>query len=185
MIINMRLKEKYQKQIVPKIKENLGLKNNMLVPRLTKVVLNAGFGRHTKEKEFATSVEKGLNKITGQKSVFTKAKKSISAFKIREGQVIGAKVTLRGHRMYDFVEKLVNITFPRVRDFRGLSEKAMDRNGNLTIGFKDYTCFPEIRAEEVDNAFGLEVCLSTSAKNREAGSELFRLLGFPFKKDSK
>lgn len=167
------------------MEEKFGFKNDMLVPRLSKVVINIGFGHHAKEKEFMASVEKGLTKISGQKPVFTEAKKSISAFKIREGLVIGAKVTLRGQRMYDFVEKLVNITFPRVRDFRGISEKGADRNGNLTVGFKDYTSFPEIKMEEVDNNFGLEVCLSTSAKNRENGLELFRLLGFPFKKDSK
>jgi len=181
----MRLKEKYQKEIVPKMEEKFGFKNAMLVPRLTKIVLNIGFGSHQKEKEFMASVEKGLTKIAGQKPVFTKAKKSISAFKIREGLVIGAKVTLRGQQMYDFTDKLVNITFPRVRDFRGISEKSVDRQGSMTVGFKDYTSFPEIHLEEVDNNYGLEICLSTTAKNREEGLELFRLLGFPFKKESK
>jgi len=181
----MRLKEKYKKTIVPKMEEKFGFKNDMLVPRLTKVVLNVGFGHHAKEKEFMASVEKGLTKITGQKPVFTAAKKSISAFKIRDGLIIGAKVTLRGQRMYDFVEKLVGITFPRVRDFRGLNEKAVDRQGNLTVGIKEFSCFPEILVEEIDNVFGLEVCLSTNAKSRETGLELFRLIGFPFKKESK
>ncbi|MFA5023620.1 MAG: 50S ribosomal protein L5 [Patescibacteria group bacterium] len=181
----MRLKEKYKKNIVSQMEAKFGFKNDMLVPRLNHVVLNVGFGHHAKEKEFMASVEKGLTKISGQKPVFTKAKQSISAFKIREGLIIGAKVTLRGQRMYDFVEKLVDITFPRVRDFRGLSVQAVDRSGNLTVGFKEYSSFPEIRAEEIDNMFGLEVCLSTSAKTREAGLELFRLLGFPFKKESK
>jgi len=181
----MRLKEKYQKQIVQKMEEKFGFKNDMLVPRLSQVVINVGFGHHAKEKEFMASVEKGLTKISGQKPVFTKAKKSISAFKIREGLIIGAKVTLRGQRMYDFVEKLVNITFPRVRDFRGLSEKAVDRSGNLTVGFKEYSSFPEIKVEEIDNLFGLEVCLATSAKDRATGLELFHLIGFPFKKESK
>jgi large subunit ribosomal protein L5 len=181
----MRLKEKYQKNIVPSLKKDFGFKNNMLVPRLTKVVLNAGFGHHLKEKEFIDDVEKSLTKIAGQKPVMCAAKKSISAFKIREGQVIGAKVTLRGQQMYDFVDKLVNITFPRVRDFRGISEKAIDRDGNITVGFKDHTCFPEIRLEDVNNIFGFEVCLSTTAKSKADGLELFRLLGFPFKKDTK
>jgi len=181
----MRLKEKYQKQIVPKMEEKFGFKNEMLVPRLTKVVLNVGFGRHSKEKEFMASVEKGLTKISGQKPILTKSKKSISAFKIREGLIIGAKVTLRGQRMYDFVDKLVNITFPRVRDFRGINEKTMDQKGNLTVGFKEHVSFPEIRVEEIDNIFGLEVCLTNSAKDRESGLELFRMLGFPFKKESK
>ena len=113
------------------------------------------------------------------------AKKSISAFKIREGLVIGAKVTLRGQQMYDFVDKLVNITFPRVRDFRGILDTSVDGNGNLTVGFKEHVAFPEIRIEEVDSVYGLEVCLATSARNRAEGLELFHLLGFPFKKESK
>jgi len=181
----MRLKEKYKKDIVKSLSEKFSYDNRFLIPRLEKVVLNVGFGHHFKEKEYIASVEKGLTKLGGQKIVFTKAKKSISAFKIREGLVIGAKVSLRGDRMYDFVDKLVNITFPRVRDFRGISEKAVDRNGNLTVGFKEYVCFPEIHVEDIDHVFGLEVCLATSAKNREEGLELFRLIGFPFKKDSK
>ena len=181
----MRLREKYQKEIVPSLKKEFGFKNSMLVPRLTKVVINVGFGHHLKEKEFVASVEKALTKIAGQKPVLTAAKKSIAAFKIREGLIIGAKVTLRGQQMYDFTDKLVNITFPRVRDFRGISEKAVDRDGNMTIGFKDYSCFPEIRAEEVDNIFGLEVCLTTTAKNKAEGVALFHLMGFPFKKDTK
>jgi large subunit ribosomal protein L5 len=181
----MRLKEKYKKQIIKTLSEKFGYNNQLLVPHLTKVVLNVGFGHHAKEKEFMASVEKGLTKISGQKPVFTEAKKSISAFKIREGLTIGAKVTLRGDRMYDFVEKLVGITFPRVRDFRGISEKAVDRNGNLTVGFKEFVSFPEIHVEEVDNVFGLEVCLASNAKNNAEGLALFHELGFPFKKDSK
>lgn len=181
----MSLKENYQKKIIPQMEEKFGFKNAMLAPRVTQIVINIGFGHHAKEKEYIDGVGKGLTKISGQKPIFTKAKKSVSAFKIREGQVIGAKVTLRGQRMYDFLDKLVNITFPRVRDFRGISDQAVDSSGNLTVGFKDYSCFPEIKVEEIDNIFGLEVCLATSAKNRETGLELFRLLGFPFKKDSK
>lgn len=167
------------------MEKEFGFRNAMLVPRLSKVVINVGFGHHVKEKEFMASVEKGLTKISGQKPVLTAAKKSISAFKIREGLIIGGKVTLRGQRMYDFVDKLVNITFPRVRDFRGISDKAVDKSGNLTVGFKEYTSFPEIKMEEVDNVFGLEVCLTTTAKDRKTGLELFRLFGFPFKKESK
>ncbi len=181
----MRLKEKYKKEITKALAEKFSYDNKFLIPRLEKVVLNVGFGRHFKEKEYIASVEKGLTKLSGQKIVFTKAKKSISAFKIRDGLVIGAKVSLRGDRMYDFVEKLVNITFPRVRDFRGISEKAIDKTGNLTVGFKEYVAFPEIHIEDVDHVFGLEVCLVSTAKNREEGLEFFRLLGFPFKKNSK
>lgn len=181
----MRLKEKYTKEIVPQLQEKLGFKNVKLAPRLTKVVLNVGFGRHSKEKELIAAIGRSLEKISGQKPVFTAAKKSIAAFKIRDGLIIGAKVTIRGQRMFDFTEKLVNITFPLVRDFRGISEKSVDRSGNMTIGFKEYNSFPEIRLSEADHVFGLEVCLTTSSKTREEGLELFRLLGFPFKKESK
>lgn len=181
----MRLKEKYQKEIVPALKKELDVKNNMLVPRVTKVTLNVGFGRHFKEKDYIADVEKGLLEMTGQKPVMNKAKKSISAFKIREGQVIGAKVTLRGNRMYDFMEKLVNITFPRVRDFRGITTKGIDENGNMTVGFKEHVSFPEIKVEEINNIFGLEVSLTTNTTNRESGLMLFQKLGFPFKKEDK
>lgn len=181
----MRLKEKYQKEILPELKKSLGVKNNFLAPRLQKVVINVGFGRQAKEKDVAETVANALVKISGQKPVMTKAKKSISAFKIREGMVIGAMVTLRGQRMYDFVEKLINITFPRVRDFRGISEKAVDNSGNLTIGIKEITSFLEIPLEDADNIFGLEMSLATSAKDKASGLELFRLLGMPFQKSDK
>ena len=181
----MRLREKYQKEIMPALKEKFSFKNAMLVPRITKVVINVGAGRHAKEKDYLEAVAKGLTRISGQKPVFTLAKKSVSAFKIREGMTIGVKVSLRGQRMYDFVEKLVGITFPRVRDFRGISDKSIDRTGNMTIGFKDQAAFPEIKVEDLDNPFGLEVCLTTTAKNKEEGLELFRAFGFPFKKESK
>ncbi|MEI7620634.1 MAG: 50S ribosomal protein L5 [Candidatus Falkowbacteria bacterium] len=179
----MRLKEKYQKEILPALKKDLGIKNNFLAPKIEKVVLNVGFGKHTKEKEYAANVAKTLNRITGQKSVFTKSKKSVAAFKIREGMVIGAMVTLRGERMYDFIERLVNITFPRVRDFRGISDTIIDRDGNMTIGFKEHLPFPEIKQEDIDNIHGLEITIVTSTQDRAAALELFRLLGFPFKKN--
>ena len=181
----MSLKAKYQKEVMPKLKESFGYKNNLLIPRLQKVVINIGFGKHAKEKEAIISIEKALTKISGQKPVMTKAKKSISAFKLREGQVVGAVVTLRGERMYDFIDKLVNITFPRVRDFRGISDHGVDRTGNVTIGFKDYSAFPELKPEDVDNVYGLEISINTSAKNREEGLALFTALGFPFKKNEK
>lgn len=181
----MRLKEKYQKEIVPALKEELGIKNNMLVPRITKVTLNVGFGRHFKEKEFVSDVEKALREMTGQNPVMNKAKKSVSAFKIREGQIIGAKVTLRGNRMYDFIEKLTNITFPRVRDFRGITTKGIDREGNMTVGIKEHVCFPEIKVEEINNIFGLEISLTTNTKDKESGLLLFQKMGFPFKKENK
>jgi large subunit ribosomal protein L5 len=181
----MKFKEKYQKEILPALLKEFAYKNKMLAPRLSKVVINVGCGRHTKDKEFLAAISKGLEKISGQKPVFTLAKQSISAFKIREGMTVGAKVTLRGDRMYDFVEKLVNITFPRVRDFRGISDKSVDRNGNMTLGFKDQSAFPEVRVEDMDNSFGLEISFSTTAKTREEGLGMFKLMGFPFKRDNK
>ena len=124
-----------------------------------------------------------LTQIAGQKPVVTRAKKSIAAFKIREGMTIGAMVTLRGERMYDFLDKLINITFPRVRDLRGISDKAVDKQGNLTIGFKENSSFPEVKVDDINNIHGLEVIIDSSAQNREEGLELFRLAGFPFKKE--
>lgn len=181
--INMNsLQEKYNKELVPQLKKDFQLKNVMVAPRITKVVINVGFGRHVKEKEHISRIERALKELSGQKPVFTKAKKSISAFKLREGMVIGAMVTLRKERMYDFVEKLIKITFPRVRDFRGLKVSSIDSAGNLNIGFKEHTSFPEIGLEDNDDIFSLEVTLVTNSKNREQGLELFKLLGFPFKK---
>ena len=179
----MNLQEKYKKQIVPRMKEKFGYKNNLEVPKLEKVVVNVGFGRHAKEKVYIENVQDAMSRMTGQKPVLSKARKSISSFKIREGQTIGASVTLRGKKMYDFVERLANISFPRVRDFRGIDSKSIDRLGNLTVGFKEHLAFPEIRGDEVENIFGLEVCLSNTAKSRDEGLELFSLMGFPFKKD--
>ncbi|MCD4761735.1 50S ribosomal protein L5 [bacterium] len=178
----MKLQEKYKKQIIPELKKKFDYKNDMEAPRIKKIVLNVGFGRHVKEKAYISAVIDSLTRISGQKPVFTKARKSISSFKIREGMKIGASVILRGHRMYDFLDKLINVSFPRIRDFRGLDEKSVDRNGNYTIGFKEHLAFPEIKADEVDNIFGLEVCIATSAKTKEEGLELFKFFGFPFKK---
>jgi len=179
----MRFKEQLKKEISPKLRQKFGYKNIMAVPTITKVVINAGVGRHSKEKNFVDNVESVITRITGQKPMLTKAKKSISSFKVREGQVVGVAVTLRGNKMYDFIEKLVKVSFPRIRDFRGLSEKHVDRTGNLTVGFKENTAFPEVRADEVENIHGLEVSIATTAKTREEGLELFRLMGFPFKKE--
>lgn len=179
----MRLQELYKKQIIPKLKEKFGYKNDLQAPRLVKAVVNVGFGRHIKEKSYIDNVVDSLTRITGQKPILTKAKKSISSFKIREGMVIGACVTLRGTRMYDFVEKLIHVSFPRVRDFRGISEKSVDKSGNLTIGFREHLAFPEIMADEVENIYGLEVSLTTTAKTRKEALALFKILGFPFKKE--
>lgn len=179
----MKLKELYKKEVTKKLQEKFKYSNVFEIPKVEKVVLNVGMGRHTKEKLYIENVVKSLTAISGQKPLLTKAKKSISAFKIREGMTVGSSVTLRGDRMYDFLEKLVNATFPRVRDFRGIDKKNVDKCGNLNIGFKEHIAFPEIRADQVDNVFGLEIAIVSSAKNQEEGIELFDLLGFPFKKE--
>jgi large subunit ribosomal protein L5 len=176
------LQTQYQKEIVPALKEKFDLKNLMTVPRLKKVVINVGVGKNSKDKEHVDNVEKVLAAISGQKPVRTKAKQSISGFKLREGTVVGVMVTLRKKRMYDFVEKLVHVTFPRVRDFRGINKTSVDQSGNLTVGIKEHTAFAEVGTEDTDNIFGLEITLVTNCKNREEGFELFKQLGFPFKK---
>ena len=181
----MRLKDKYKKEIAKKMQEKFSYANVFDIPKIEKVVLNVGMGRHSKEKLYIKNVVDSLTSISGQKVVLTKAKISIASFKVREGQTVGCSVILRGNRMYDFLEKLVNVTFPRVRDFRGILEKNVDRSGNLNIGFKEHVAFPEIKADQVDNVFGLEIAVVNSATNHEEGLELCKLFGFPFKKDDK
>lgn len=178
----MKLKEAYKKEILPKLKEKFNIKNDLATPKIEKVTINVGLGKHSKEKEYIKRVEKNLSQITGQKCVLTKAKKAISAFKTREGMIVGATVKLRGKRMYDFMDKLINIYFPRVRDFRGISEKGMDNQGNLTIGFRDVLSFPEVEVQDIENSHGLEISITTTAKNKEEGLELLKLMNFPFKK---
>lgn len=171
----------YKKEITVRLKDELGLRNIMQVPQIKKVVLNVGYGRNSKDKAFVDTIEKTLTLIAGQKPVHNKSRKSISNFKTREGQPIGASVTLRGPQMYEFLYKLINITLPRVRDFRGLNPNAFDRQGNYAIGFKEQIAFPEVGAEGVEKIHGLEVIVSTSAKNKEQGYALLKALGFPFK----
>lgn len=178
----MNLKEYYQKHVVPELKKELGYKNDFQVPKLEKVVLNVGLGKGLKDSNFMETVESTLTRITGQKPVKTKAKKSISNFKIREGMVIGMKVTLRDKKMYDFIEKLIKITLPRVRDFRGLALTSIDKEGNLNIGIREHISFPEIKADEIEKLHGLELSVVSSAKNKKEGELLFKALGFPFKK---
>lgn len=176
-----RLQKKYHEEIVPALQQTLGYRNRLAVPRLKKVTINVGIGKNIKDVKIAEIVSSSLERITGQKSVPTKAKQSISNFKIREGQVVGYVVTLRGNRMYDFVDKLVTITLPRVRDFRGLDAKSIDRQGNLSIGFREHMAFPEIKADEVEKIHGLQVTITSNAKTQAAGLEFYRLLGFPFR----
>lgn len=172
----------YKKEVVPKVMSELGYKNPLQAPKITKVVLNVGVGRFIKEPHFVENVEKVLTRITGQKALRTKAKKAISNFKIREGMEIGVTVTLRGPRMYDFLQKLLWVTLPRVRDFHGISAKGFDRQGNYTLGFKENVAFPEVKLEEIDKVHGLQVVVVTTAKNKEAGKVLLQHLGFPFAK---
>ena len=176
----MRLPEHYQKQMVPALMAELKATNRLAVPRFSKVVLHVGLGPALKDAKFLETVESTLKRISGLAPVKTKAKKSISNFKIRAGMVIGTMVTLRGARMYDFLDRLVHVALPRVRDFRGISDKVVDAQGNLTIGFREHMVFPEIRSDEVERLHGLEVTIQTTAGTRERGLALFRALGFPF-----
>lgn len=177
----MQLKEYYQQTVIPQLMKELGEKNKMALPRLIKAVAHVGFGKLVQEPKIKETIEETLKRITGQKPVWTRAKKSISNFKVREGEIIGAKVTLRGKRMYDFLTKLIHVTLPRVRDFRGLPVQSLDRQGHLSIGFKEHIAFPEIRSDEVEKLHGLEVTVVSSAQNRAAAEKLFKYLGFPLK----
>ena len=175
------LREQYDKKIVPALMERFGYKNRMAVPKLKLVSVNVGMSTNLlKDPKIPETVEATLTRITGQKPVKTLAKKSIASFKVRQGQNIGMKVTLRGARMWHFLEKLIHVTLPRVRDFRGISTKLVDKQGNLSMGFKEYISFPEIRPDEIEKLHGVQVTVSTTAKTREEGVELFRLMGFPF-----
>ena len=175
------LREQYDKKIVPALMERFGYKNRMAVPKLKLVSVNVGMSTNLlKDPKIPETVEATLTRITGQKPVKTLAKKSIASFKVRQGQNIGMKVTLRGARMWHFLEKLIHVTLPRVRDFRGISPKLVDKQGNLSLGFKEYIAFPEIRSDEIEKLHGVQVTVSTTAKTREEGLELFRLMGFPF-----
>lgn len=180
-LMESRLQKKYKETVIPALKDAFGYANVMQVPRVSKVTLNVGYGRHVKDKNYIENVDKTLQAITGQKPVHNKAKKSISNFKIRAGMPVGASVTLRGTQMYDFLDKLVNITFPRVRDFRGISPKSFDKQGNYSIGFKENIAFPEIDTDAVEKIHGLEVVVSTTATNRDEGLALLKGLGFPFR----
>lgn len=183
------LKEKYQKEIVPILMRKLGYKNPMAVPKLEKIVVNSGIGKilgeidPDKRKEFLDQFAFEIALICGQKPKITCARKSISGFGVKKGMPVGLMVTLRGKRMYHFLERLINYALPRKRDFQGISQKSIDKNGNLTIGFKEHLVFPEIKPEEVKRIIGLEVTLCPRAKNREEAILLYQLLGIPFKKE--
>lgn len=176
----MTLKERYHKDIVPLLQKELGVDNLMATPKVQKVVVSVGLSQGMKDPKVLEVVEQTLLRITGQKPVKTKAKKSIANFKIRQGMVVGMMVTLRGDRMWDFLTRLTQTTFPRIRDFRGISPKLVDGHGNISIGFKEHLAFPEIRTDEVERTHGLQVTIATTAGNRQAGTLLLKALGFPF-----
>lgn len=177
-----RLQQRYQEQIMPKLMAEFGVTNRLAVPKLTKITLNVGVGKAMGDKKIIDAVTATLSHISGQKPVSTKARKSISNFKLRQGTVVGLMVTLRGKRMYEFMDKLINVALPRVRDFQGIKRTAVDAHGNLNIGFKEHLVFPEIKGDSIDVIHGLEVAFSTTAKTREQGLRLFELFGIPFKK---
>ena len=184
-----RLKEKYKNEVVKKMMERFGYKNPLEVPKIEKVVLNVGFGKQVAGKsteeinKIVNYVIEDLTMIAGQRAVKTLARKSISAFKIRKGLPIGAKVTLRKQRMWDFLERLIHIVLPRTRDFKGISEKAVDKQGNLTIGIEEHIAFPEIAPEKTKFNFGLQITIVNTAKSREEGLELFKMLNFPIREE--
>jgi len=180
--MNSVLYTTYKNDVVPALKNEKGYKNIMQVPRIEKITVNVGYGRHTKDKAYKDRVEQTLSLITGQHPVRNKARKSISNFKIREGMEIGSSVTLRGKAMYEFLYKFINLTLPRVRDFRGLNPKSFDGAGNYALGFKEQLAFPEISGDAADVIHPLQVIITTSATTDDDAYTLLDKLGFPFKK---
>lgn len=186
-IIMARLKEKYQTEALPKLKEEFGIKNDLAAPRIKKVVLNVGVGEAKDNAQVLEKVKENLQALSGQRPVVVKAKKSIAGFKLGKGQPIGMMVTLRDDRMYEFLDKFMNIVLPKVRDFRGVSDTSFDKQGNFTIGLKEQAIFPEVVFQSGQSAMrakGLEISIVTGAKNKEQGKRLLDLLGMPFKKES-
>jgi len=177
-----RLKEQYQNELSKKMQEKFGYKNVMEIPKLDKIVINMGVGEAKDNAKSLENAVKDLETIAGQKPVITKAKKSIANFKIREGLNIGCKVTLRGEKMYDFLDRLVNLSLPRVRDFRGVNPNAFDGRGNYALGIKEQIIFPEIEYDKIDKVRGMDVIFVTTAKTDEEARELLRLFGMPFSK---
>ncbi len=175
----MTIKEKMKTVAIPALQEAGGYSNVHQLPKIVKITINAGVGKG-RDAKFADTIVDTLTRITGQAPVKTKSRKSVAGFKLREGQVVGVMATLRGQRMWDFLEKLVSIAFARIRDFRGIPESAVDKDGNFNLGFTEHTAFPEVRPDEVESLHGLQVTISTTAKNHKEGLLLFKSLGFPF-----
>jgi large subunit ribosomal protein L5 len=177
------MRERYQKEVAPALLKTLNLDNVMQIPKVKKVVVNVGVGEALDNPKALEAAVEDITKITGQKPIVTKARKSIANFKLREGRAIGVKVTLRGERMWDFLDRLINIALPRVRDFRGVPTDAFDGRGNYTLGLREQLVFPEIDYDKIDKLRGLEISIITSARTDEEGRQLLKLLGMPFKKD--
>jgi len=177
-----RLHEQYENELKSKIQEKLGLKNVMEIPRITKITLNMGVGEAVADKKVLTNAVGDMEKIAGQKAIKTLARKSVAGFKIRDGYPIGCKVTLRRERMYEFLDRLVNIAIPRIRDFRGLNPKSFDKQGNYSMGVSEQIIFPEINYDEIDTIRGLDVIITTTARNADEGRALLEAFNFPFKK---
>ncbi|MEK7110169.1 MAG: 50S ribosomal protein L5 [Patescibacteria group bacterium] len=178
----MSFKDYYNQEVAPKLTKELGVKNIMAVPKIIKIAINVGAGEAVTNKNVIEKIQEQISIIAGQKSIITKARTSVSAFKIRKGLAIGVKVTLRGKRMYHFLEKLIRIVIPRLKDFRGIPDSNIDQNGNLNIGFPEQIIFPEIDFDKIDKIRGLQVTVVTNAKNKEKGKKLFEMLGIPFTK---
>jgi large subunit ribosomal protein L5 len=176
-----RLRERYRKEIAPALMRDLGLTNLLALPRLTKIVLNMGLGEATQNPKLIDSAVEELTAIAGQKPVVTRAKKAIANFKLREGMPIGAMVTLRGERMYEFLDRLVNAALPRVRDFKGVPDRAFDGRGNYSLGLREQTIFPEVNLDKVDKIKGLTVVICTTARTDAEGKALLRAFGMPFR----
>ena len=176
-----RLRQVYKGELLAKLKEELGLDNVMQVPRITKITLNMGVGGAAQDKKMLDGAVADMQLISGQKPVVTLARKSIAGFKIREGWPIGCKVTLRGDRMYEFLERLIYITIPRIRDFRGFSSKAFDGRGNYSMGIKEQIVFPEVDFDKIDKIRGMDITITTTAASDDQGRALLRAFGFPFK----
>jgi len=177
-----RLQEKFQNELMGEIQQKLGLKNTMEVPRITKITLNMGVGEAIADKKVLENARADMEKISGQRPVTRLARKSVATFKLRDGMPIGCKVTLRRERMYEFLDRLVNIAIPRVRDFRGLNAKSFDKQGNYSLGVEEQIIFPEINYDEVDAIRGMDITITTTARNAEEGRALLEAFNFPFKK---
>ncbi|HHW11561.1 MAG TPA: 50S ribosomal protein L5 [Firmicutes bacterium] len=176
-----RLREKYEKEVIPSLQSRFGYKNIMQVPRLEKVVISMGVGEATQDPKLIDGAVNDLTQIAGQKPIVTKAKKSIANFKVRAGASIGCKVTLRGERMYEFLDKLFHVALPRIRDFRGVSPKSFDGRGNYNLGLREQLIFPEINYDQIDKIRGMNVVIVTTAQSDEEGYELLKSLGMPFR----